>query len=129
MKLAIVGSRGINLKDLGDYLPEGVDEIVSGGARGVDTAAREYAKAHGIKLTEFLPDYETYGRRAPLVRNLEIIDYADEVYAFWDRKSHGTKYVIQNCKLRGKRVTVHVPVINKEKENDTDSDSDKAKPE
>ncbi len=127
MKLAIVGSRGINLKDLGDYLPEGVDEIVSGGARGVDTAAREYAKAHGIKLTEFLPDYETYGRRAPLVRNLEIIDYADEVYAFWDRKSHGTKYVIQNCKLRGKRVTVHVPVINKEKENDTESD--KAKPE
>ena len=127
MKLAIVGSRGINLKDLGDYLPDGVDEIVSGGARGVDTAAREYAKAHGIKLTEFLPDYETYGRRAPLVRNLEIIDYADEVYAFWDRKSHGTKYVIQNCKLRGKRVTVHVPVINKEKENDTESD--KAKPE
>lgn len=127
MKLAIVGSRGINLKDLGDYLPEGVDEIVSGGARGVDTAAREYAKAHGIKLTEFLPDYETYGRRAPLVRNLEIIDYADEVYAFWDRKSHGTKYVIQNCKLRGKRVTVHVPVINKEKENETESD--KAKPE
>lgn len=127
MKLAIVGSRGINLKDLGDYLPEGVDEIVSGGARGVDTAAREYAKAHGIKLTEFLPDYETYGRRAPLVRNLEIIDYADEVYAFWDRKSHGTKYVIQNCKLRGKRVTVHVPVINKEKKNDTESD--KAKPE
>ncbi len=126
MKLAIVGSRGINLKDLGDYLPEGVDEIVSGGARGVDTAAREYAKAHGIKLTEFLPDYETYGRRAPLVRNLEIIDYADEVYAFWDRKSHGTKYVIQNCKLRGKRVTVHVPVINKEKENETESD--KAKP-
>lgn len=126
MKLAIVGSRGINLKDLGDYLPEGVDEIVSGGARGVDTAAREYAKAHGIKLTEFLPDYETYGRRAPLVRNLEIIDYADEVYAFWDRKSHGTKYVIQNCKLRGKRVTVHVPVMNKEKENETESD--KAKP-
>lgn len=33
----------------------------------VDTSAREYALKHGIKLTEFLPEYDKYGKRAPLI--------------------------------------------------------------
>jgi len=55
MKLAIVGSRNIMIDDLEKYLPEGVTEIVSGGAKGVDSCARDFALGHGIKLTEFLP--------------------------------------------------------------------------
>lgn len=69
MKLAIIGSRGLWVEDLGAYLPPGVTELVSGGAKGIDTCAREYALSHGLKLTEFLPDYRRYGRAAPLVRN------------------------------------------------------------
>ena len=55
MKVAIIGSRGLSVTYLGRYLPKNTTEIVSGGAKGVDTSAREYALAHGIKLTEFLP--------------------------------------------------------------------------
>ena len=106
MKIAVIGSRGLKVNDLGKYLPVGVTEIVSGGARGIDTCAREYAGANGLKLTEFLPDYKRYGRGAPLKRNLQIIDYADEVLAFWDGRSRGTKYVIEQCKKRNKKVTV-----------------------
>ena len=106
MKVAIIGSRGINMDNLGDYLPEGTDEIVSGGAKGVDTCAREYANNHGIKLTEFLPQYKLYGRGAPLKRNLQIIEYADTVLAFWDGESKGTAYVIENCKKLSKEVRV-----------------------
>ena len=36
MKLAIIGSRGLWVENLGDYLPSGVTEIVSGGAKGID---------------------------------------------------------------------------------------------
>ena len=106
MKVAIIGSRNLTVYNLGKYLPEGVTEIVSGGARGIDTCAREYARVNGIKLTELLPEYDKYGRGAPLRRNLLIIDYADEVIAFWDGVSHGTKYVIENCKERNKKITV-----------------------
>jgi len=106
MKIAVIGSRGMSVSDLENYLPEETAEIVSGGARGVDTSARIYAKTRGIKLTEFLPDYEQYGKIAPLMRNLEIIDYADEVYAFWDGTSRGTKFVIENCRRKKKRVHV-----------------------
>lgn len=103
MKVAVIGSRGLTVEHLERYLPEGTTEIVSGGARGIDRCAREHALAHGIKLTEFLPDYETLGRRAPLVRNLEIIDYADQVVAFWDGVSRGTAHVIRHCRKIGKK--------------------------
>lgn len=101
MRVAVIGSRNLTVQNLGEYLPEGTSEIVSGGARGVDTSAREYAKASGIKLTEFLPEYDKYGRSAPLNRNITIIENSDLVLAFWDGKSRGTKFVIDYCKSCG----------------------------
>ena len=108
MKVAVIGSRSLRVDDLGKFLPEDVTEIVSGGAKGVDTSAKEYAQAHGIPLTEFLPDYRRYGRGAPLRRNITIIEYADLVLAFWDGKSRGTKYVIDQCRERGVPVIVQI---------------------
>lgn len=97
MKVAVIGSRGLKVEDLGKYLPEDTTEIISGGAAGIDACAREFALSHGIKLTEFLPEYDKYGRNAPLKRNITIIENADIVLAFWDGKSKGTKFVIDNC--------------------------------
>lgn len=108
MKIAIIGSRSLSVPNLGDYLPEGVTEIISGGARGVDSSAREFALANNIKLTEFLPDYEKYGRSAPLKRNVQIIESADLVLAFWDGKSRGTKFVIDTCKKKNVCVKVFI---------------------
>ena len=108
MKVAVIGSRGLSVSDLGRYLPENTTEIVSGGAKGVDTSAREYALSHEIKLTEFLPEYTRFGRSAPLKRNITIIEYSDIVLAFWDGKSRGTKFVIDNCRKLGVEVRVYV---------------------
>lgn len=110
MKVAVIGSRGLRVDNLEKYLPKETTEIVSGGAVGIDTCAKEYAIKNNIKLTEFLPEYEKYGRSAPLKRNLLIIDYADYVLAFWDGKSHGTKYVIDNCKKKNKPVRVLIKI-------------------
>lgn len=106
MKLAVIGSRNVSVKNIGDYLPEGVDEIVSGGAKGADLAAAQYAREHGIPLTEFLPDYRRYGRAAPLIRNEEIAAYADAVLAFWDGKSRGTMDTVRRFRGKDKPVTV-----------------------
>ncbi len=108
MKVAVIGSRGIENLNIGEYLPKETTEIVSGGAHGVDTLARNYTEQNGLKLTEFLPDYDKYGRSAPLKRNIQIIEYADLVLAFWDGKSRGTKFVIDNCKKLGKKCEVHI---------------------
>lgn len=106
MKVAVIGSRSITVPNLGDYLPAGVTEIISGGAAGVDTCAKLYANAHRIPLREILPDYRRFQRGAPLKRNLAIIEAADLVLAFWDGTSKGTKFVIDNCKKQGVPVQV-----------------------
>lgn len=98
MKVAVIGSRNLKVDNLGDYLPESTTEIVSGGAKGIDTSAKNYALAHNIPLTEFLPQYDKYKRGAPLIRNVQIANHADTVLAFWDGKSRGTKFVIGYCK-------------------------------
>lgn len=106
MKIAIVGSRTLTIRNLEEYLPEGTTEIISGGANGIDKCAKEYAQNNNIKYREFLPKYKSYGRYAPLKRNLEIINNADYVLAFWDGKSRGTKFVIDNCKKLNKPIRV-----------------------
>ena len=101
MKVAVIGSRSILAADIGAYISDG-DEIVSGGAIGIDSCAAEYAKKNGLKLTVFLPQYERYGRAAPIMRNKIIVEYADKIVAFWDGKSKGTLSVIKYAEKTGK---------------------------
>ena len=108
MKIAIIGSRGINSLNLSEFIPENVTEIVSGGAKGVDTLAKHYALCHDIKLTEILPDYKKFGKSAPLKRNIVIADRADVVFAFWDGSSKGTLFVIDYCKKKNIKCVVTI---------------------
>ena len=101
MKIAVIGSRGVDKIDLSPYV-SACDEIVSGGAKGVDALAAAYARENGLTLTEFLPEYERYGRAAPIKRNYKIVDYADRVIAFWDGASRGTLSVIKYAEKTGK---------------------------
>jgi predicted Rossmann fold nucleotide-binding protein DprA/Smf involved in DNA uptake len=106
MRLAIIGSRNcpeINISSYLDSLPEA---IISGGAKGADTYAREFAQEHGIEIIEFLPDYKRYGRGAPIVRNKLIVENCDELIAFWDGESKGTKFTIDYAMKIGKKVRI-----------------------
>ena len=98
MKVAVVGSRNVkpeSYEKICKYMPTGVSEIVSGGAQGADMLAEEYAHKNNIKLTVFYPDYDTYGRTAPLERNALIVAHADYVLALWDGHSGGTRNVFK----------------------------------
>ena len=105
MKIAIIGSRNLVIENLEQHILNAT-EIVSGGAKGVDQCAAEYARSHGILLTEILPNYERYGRAAPILRNQEIVDCADEIVAFWDGKSKGTLSVINYAQKIHKKCSV-----------------------
>ena len=43
MKTLIAGSRGIDTFDLSPYVPKDTTLIISGGAKGIDALAEEYA--------------------------------------------------------------------------------------
>ncbi len=101
MRLAIVGSRCCPTIDISSLLPFVPDTIVSGGAKGVDTYAKEYALKNDIPIIEFLSDYNKYGRKAPLLRNIQIVENCDFLLAVWDGTSPGTKFTIDYAIKRG----------------------------
>lgn len=72
MKIAVIGSRSLQIPEIEPYLPQQTTEIVSGGAAGIDRCAAQCARRNGWKLKEFLPDYRCYGRAAPLIRNRPV---------------------------------------------------------
>lgn len=104
MKLLIVGSRCISNFDLEPYIPLEADTIISGGAKGIDALAERYACEHGLRMVVVRPQYDRYRRAAPLKRNEEMVDMADEVLGIWDGISKGTAYTLRYAEKQGKHV-------------------------
>lgn len=100
-RLAIVGSRTCPPIEITPYLPFVPDTIVSGGALGADTYAKEYAVKNNIPIVEFIPDYKRYGRSAPIIRNMQIVENCDFLLAFWNGTSRGTKFTTDYAEKRG----------------------------
>ena len=105
MKVAIVGSRSITdhffVKTLFDYFVYifgKPTKIISGGARGVDSFAGEFANINNIELQVFRPNWAQYGKKAGFIRNEDIIKNCDICLAIWDGESHGTKHDLELCK-------------------------------
>ncbi len=110
-KIAVIGSRDFTMVNrivnrllrLKEEYP--VFELISGGARGVDKHAEEFAEANQIPL-EVIRPINPKDKFSYLLRNVEIITKADKILAFWDGKSKGTKFVIDYAKARGKNIEI-----------------------
>jgi hypothetical protein len=109
MKIAIVGSRDYahldRVRDFVKALPAGTT-VISGGARGVDEAAEAMAYAIGLPVQSFPADWATHGKKAGILRNAEIVAAADEVVAFWDGISAGTRSSIELAQKAGKPIRI-----------------------
>ena len=104
--VAVVGSRGIaKCTALAARLAElAPDQVVSGGAAGVDGLAAAWARANGVPLLELRPDYATHGPTAAThVRNAEIVKRATLVLVVWDGKSKGTLSALKAARRLGRR--------------------------
>lgn len=106
IKLAIVGYRDYTnyeefKKSVDEYITElKVNEIVSGGCRGTDTMAEEYAKEKGIQMVVFKPNWIKYPwaeskSLAYTMRDQEIAKYCTHMIAFPSKeKGKGTQITI-----------------------------------
>ena len=110
MKVLIAGSRNITDYDLSVCVPNETTLIISGGAKGVDTLAEEYADKHKISKLILRPDYKKYGKAAPLLRNEQMVDIADYIIVIWNGQSKGTKHTLDYAKKKSK--TVKIVMLN-----------------
>ncbi len=108
MKVAVIGSRTLKCNNIGDYIPAETTLIISGGAEGIDTEAERYADRAGIKKLILPPDYDLYGKQAPLIRDRIIVDMADMVVALWDGESAGTMFSVSYAKQSGVPVKLYI---------------------
>lgn len=108
MKLGVIGSRDFNDYDLLKLKLDNITdltEIVSGGATGADKLAEFYGNVNGIKTTIFIPDWSK-GKSAGFTRNTKIVEYSDQILAFWDGHSRGTLDSINKAKKLKKNVGI-----------------------
>lgn len=106
MKLLIVGSRSITEFDLSEYIPSQTDLIISGGAKGIDSLAEEYADQHRISKLILRPKYHLYGKSAPIKRNEQMVDIADEILIIWDGISRGAQHTLKFAQKKNKPITL-----------------------
>ena len=112
MILGIVGSR--TFKDyitLKDFILEKIDinsvgRIVSGGARGADTLAIDFAKEYHIRWKIHKAYWDEFGKKAGHIRNGLIVRDSDLIIAFWDGLSDGTFDTISQAHNAKKRVLI-----------------------
>jgi hypothetical protein len=129
MRVAIVGSRGFDFPEAYGILEEAIKEsgfeiteVVCGEAPGAGTVGRLWAEDHGIPVVSFPARWDDvsvkgavvktnkwgkpYNAIAGKMRNIEMAVYCDAVIACWDRKSPGTRHMIEQSGIRGKKVFV-----------------------
>jgi len=101
MNVAIVGSRNYNnydevcmgIIDTLELWKVGINEIntiISGGANGVDTLAKKFAKEFDIQFLVFEAEWDKYGKSAGPKRNTLIVNNSTHVIAFVSKDSVGT---------------------------------------
>ena len=113
MKVVIAGSRDIIYYEaVQEAVKEAgfeITEVVSGGARGVDTLGERWALDNGIAVRRFPANWAKYGPRAGYMRNVEMEEYGDALIAVWDGASPGTEMTIDLFKTAKK--PVHVKIV------------------
>jgi hypothetical protein len=100
---------------------EDIKEIISGGAKGVDSNAKKFAEFNKIKFKEYPADWNNikakdalirqgkfgaYNAKAGFDRNKTMAEKADKLLAITNG-SNGTDHMIKSMKELGKEVFVY----------------------
>lgn len=114
MRVIIAGSRSLGYPELIKAIScygnlTDITEVVSGCARGIDSAGEDWAYENRIPVKKFPANWENYGRAAGHIRNEEMGRYADALIAVWDGDSKGTKHMINFMLSLNKPVFAYIP--------------------
>lgn len=111
MKVIIAGGRHFNDYELlkqecSILLNDKNVEIICGMSEGADLLGKRFAEENLIKIHEFPANWNLYGKKAGLIRNIQMGDFADALIAFWNGLSTGTAHMINYAREINLDVTV-----------------------
>ncbi len=109
LKVIVAGSRDFNdYKKLENILDKfnlliknkgyEINQIISETCKGADLLGERYAKENNIDIVRFPAKWNTYGKKAGYLRNLEMGEYGDILIAFPIGESKGTYNMINIMK-------------------------------
>lgn len=107
MKVLICGGRFFSDKDLFNlhmadfYKKNNISEIIQGGARGADYLAKRWGEIANIPIKEFLPDWETHGKKAGILRNQQMLDEGKPEIVLAFPGGSGTADMVRRAKKAG----------------------------
>jgi hypothetical protein len=113
IRIIICGSRGFTdyiyfKRELDKLFQNNLENLViySGCASGPDNMAIQYCKERNIYCEKFPADWDTHGKSAGYIRNVDMAKFANAVLAFWNNKSRGTKHMIDIANKKGLSVKI-----------------------
>lgn len=80
--------------------------IISGTARGADKLGEKYAQEKGYKVVQYPANWEEFGKKAGILRNVEMAKNSDALVCFWDGKSRGTKHMIETAEKLSLKIRI-----------------------
>ena len=81
--------------------------VITGCAKGADILGEKWALEKNVhNVIRFKPDWEKHGKKAGILRNIEMVNYIKDkknarVICFWNGKSTGTAHTIKYSKEQG----------------------------
>lgn len=108
MKLIVAGGRDYRMTVVDYSILEGicnslqVSVVITGGARGVDTSAHQWAKLRGYRTHEVLADWDQYGKSAGAIRNGRMAELGDMLLAY--PGGRGTDHMVHIAWTKGLQV-------------------------
>ena len=99
MKTIIAGSRSFTdyatVQQTLSHLHWTISEVVSGHASGADQLGERWAKHQNIPCIIFVAEWDQYGKKAGILRNKQMAQYAEAAVIFWDGSSKGSAHMIR----------------------------------
>ncbi|HEX8807479.1 MAG TPA: DUF2493 domain-containing protein [Xanthobacteraceae bacterium] len=122
MRVLVCGGRNYNDVEMlcavldNQHLTTPISCIISGAARGADTLALVWAKAHGVPYESYAADWQRYGAQAGPIRNQFMLDRGkpDLVVAF--PGGRGTADMIRRADRAGVNVCQYTTFKQQESE-------------
>lgn len=115
MRMVVSGSRTITdeawiERTLAGYIAV-KDVVITGGCRGVDTIAHDFARRMFAKTRVIEADWQEHGKAAGPIRNAKMLRGSDVLIAFWDGESRGTKSAIDEARKLRVETHIHYPSV------------------